>query len=293
MSDPAETCIIENTPHDPIQYREYKIILHPNHFQTEQAFRDFWKIAKETAKKFGVGLEKVDNAFVNQVREVLFYDTENFDLYRNHFIVRLRTFYKDGWPRGIPELTVKFRHPDFATAAAVDVRPATPGGLARIKFKEEFLPIRESLGGIRSIFSHNCVLAMPRAEINVLARDLQSAFPATKAVQTSEDTPVTLVNDFAVEEVQVDLARLHFGHGLNAKATLAVWRDRKHEQPLCGEFAFQCKFESVEKISKVGLQRADDFYRNLQIDAFEWVTLGTTKTAMIYGLNKKGTAHAE
>lgn len=279
---------IQNTPHDDIHYHEYKIILQPHHFITAQAFHDFWKIVRHTAKKFDVRVEEAEDAFDNQVREVLFYDTANFDLYKNHFIVRLRTFYKNGWPQGVPELTVKYRHPDFHTTANVDIRPATPGGQARIKFKEEFLPLRSSLGGIRSIFSHNCVLAMPREGLNLAVTDLTSAFPAVGAVQLTGDGTVSLVNDFAVEEVQVNVATLHFGHGFNGKTTIAVWRDRKHEKPLCGEFAFQCRFEKLDEVSKESLKRAEDFYKTLQVDAFEWVSLGTTKTAMVYGLGAGG-----
>ncbi|MFZ4777628.1 MAG: hypothetical protein ACOYM3_19840, partial [Terrimicrobiaceae bacterium] len=74
-----------NTPQDPIQYREYKIILQPNHFQTAESFVDFWKIVRHTAKKFDVHIKEADNAFENNVREVLFFDTEDFALYKNHF----------------------------------------------------------------------------------------------------------------------------------------------------------------------------------------------------------------
>ena len=92
---------------------------------------------------------------------------------------------------------MKFRHPEFEAAAAIDVRPATPGGAARIKFKEELLPLRESLGGIRSIFSHNCVLAMPRERLNMAVKDLTNSFPAIKQVEASSDAPVKIVNDMA------------------------------------------------------------------------------------------------
>ncbi len=281
MSEPSHQIL--NSPHDPIQYREYKIILQPEHFQTAQAFVDFWKIVRHTARKFDVKAKEAENAFQSHVREVLFFDTSEFALYKNHFIVRLRTHYKDGWPQGIPELTVKFRHPDFAAAAAVDVRPATPGGLAKIKFKEEILPLKESLGGTRSIFSHNCVLAMPRERLNMAVHDLTASFPALKRVEADTDSPVQLVNDRAVDEVQVDVGELHFGGGLVGKTTVAVWRLRKYEQAFCGEFAFQCRFESENALHKENLKRAEDFYKTLQADAFEWVSLGTTKTALVYG----------
>lgn len=284
LASGMDTHEVLNTPQDNIHYLEYKIILQAEHFQTAQAFVDFWKIVRHTAKKFDVKVKEAENAFQSNVREVLFFDTSDFALYKNHFIVRLRTHYKDGWPQGIPELTVKFRHPDFEDAAKVDVRPATPGGSAKIKFKEEILPLKESLGGMRSIFSHNCVLAMPRERLNMAVRDLTSAFPAIQRVEANTDAPVEIVNDRAVDEVQVDVGELHFGGGLTGKTTIAVWRMRKYEQAFCGEFAFQCRFDSEDKLHKDNLKRAQDFYKTLQLDAFEWVSLGTTKTALVYGL---------
>lgn len=271
-----------NTPTDPIQYREYKIILTPEHFTTAQAFEDFWKIVRHTAKKFDVHVKEADDPFAGQVREVLFFDTEDFALYRNHFIFRLRTEYKNGWPQGIPELTLKYRHPDFQAAAGVDVRPATPGGSARIKFKEELLPLHEGLGGIRSIFSHNCVLAMPRESLNMAVKDLTRSFPGTNSLGADAEAPVSIVNDMAVEEVQVDVGELHFGGGLHGKTTVSVWRTRKYERAFCGEFAFQCRFDSEDKLHKENLKRAEDFYKTLQLDACDWVSLGTTKTALVY-----------
>jgi hypothetical protein len=285
---------IENTPGDRIQYREYKIILQPQHFATPQAFPDFWEIVRKTAKKFDVKVHENEDAFLNQVREVLFFDTADFDLYKNHFILRLRTNYKNGWPQGIPELTFKYRHPEFKQSAAVDVRPATPGGIARIKFKEELLPLRETLGGVRSIFSHNCVLAKPREGLEMALKDLAATFPAIHQLGADRESPVRLVNDIAVEEIQVDVGELHFGHGFNGKTTIAVWRMRKYEKAFCGEFAFQCKFDSEDGLHKSSLTRADDFYKALQAAAPDWVSLGTTKTALVYNLSPSGGAsHSE
>lgn len=281
---------IQNTPQDRIQYREYKIILQPQHFTTAQAFKDFWQIVKTTAKKFDVKVKEADEAFESHVREVLFFDTEDFALYRNHFIFRLRTNYKGGWPDGIPEVTFKFRHPEFEKAAAVDVRPVASGGIARIKFKEEFLPIRETLGGMRSIFSHNCVLAKPREDLDMAVKDLTAAFPAVGVLKADHDSPLRLVNDMAVEEVQVNVGELHFGNGFNGKTTIAVWRTRKYERAFCGEFAFQCRFDSEDDLHKSSLRRADDFYKALQLDAHDWVSLGTTKTALVYQIGQP--AHA-
>jgi hypothetical protein len=281
---------IQNTPQDRIQYREYKIILQPQHFTGPQAFKDFWHLVKSTAKKFDVKVHEAEGAFESHVREVLFFDTEDFALYRNHFIFRLRTDYKGGWPDGIPEVTFKFRHPEFEKAAAVSVHPVASGGMARIKFKEEFLPLRETIGGMRSIFSHNCVLAKPREDLDMAVKDLAAAFPAVGELEADHESPLRLVNDMAVEEVQVNVGELHFGNGFNGKTTIAVWRTRKYEKAFCGEFAFQCRFDSEDDLHKSSLRRADDFYKTLQLDAHDWVSLGTTKTALVYQLGQS--AHA-
>jgi hypothetical protein len=281
-----------NGPHDDLHYREYKILLRPERFGSPRAFKDFWQVVKRVAKQFDVKLDEADDAFENQVREVLFFDTPDFDLYNNHFIVRLRTLYQSGWPSGTPELTVKFRHPEFERAASVDVRPALAGE-TRIKFKEELLPRQDRLGDIRSIYSHNSVLALPREAMNFALKNVTHAFPAFREIEGKGDAPIELVNDMAVEELQVNVGLAHFGHHYNGKTTIAVWRSRKLEQPVCGEFAFQCKFRKSDDVHPGTLERAAAFHKELQKTAEEWVMLGTTKTALVYGLGNKPVVNHE
>ena len=133
--------ITDGHPLNAVHYREYKILLRPERFTSPQSFRDFWKVARHTAKQLAVGATTSPEVDDNFVREVLFYDTTHFDLYNHAFILRKRTFYDNGWPRADHELVLKFRHADADVAAAVDVRP-TIAGDAKIKFKEELLLLR-------------------------------------------------------------------------------------------------------------------------------------------------------
>lgn len=206
--------------------------------------------------------------------------------------MRLRTHYHEGWPVGTPELTVKFRHPEFSAAAAVDVRPALAGE-TRIKFKEELLPHPDRVGAIRSIFSHNSVLAMPREALNFALQNITHAFPAFREIEKKDDQPIELVNDMAVEEVQVDAGVAHFGHHYKGKTTIAVWRSRKLETPVCGEFAFQCKFQNSDDVHEMTLEKAASFHKRLQVVAEDWVLLGTTKTALVYGMGGKTVVNHE
>ena len=283
MTTPPAAPLTDGHPRDQVHYREYKILLRPERFTSPESFREFWKIARHVAKELGVGATTSPEAEDNFIREVLFYDTERFHLYNNSFILRKRTFYDKGWPRDEHELVLKFRHADLDVAAAVDVRPTLPGE-CRIKFKEELLLLRSELGGMRSIFSHVAVLFSPRLTLDRGLADIVSAFPALHGIEAEPRTRMALVNSVAVEEIEATLGELNFGHGLAAKATIAVWRNRATESSLAGEFAFQCTFHRIEELHKKARALSEEFYKRLQLAAPDWILLGTTKTAMVYGL---------
>ena len=142
----------------PIHTPEYvccKLILRPNKFHSRESFFDFGKVFKEPAKENGVKF--TTEGFIEQpvkIREVLFIDTDEFRLYNNAFILRRRIPYKDGFPIGEPEIVFKYRSGDLQTAAETDVRPNILGD-HRVKFKVQALPLKEKLGGIRLLYSHN------------------------------------------------------------------------------------------------------------------------------------------
>lgn len=268
---------------DVVHYREYKILLQPDRFSSKNGFLEFWEAASKTLRKLKIKVDIDRHAFDSQVREVLFYDTPQFDLYNHHFILRKRTFYDQGWPRPGHELTFKYRDPELKAAASVEVRPHL-GGHDEIKFKEELLLERDRLGGMRSVYSHGCVLTSPKIELDRGIEDITRAFPALKKIDISPRTKMELVNNVAVEEVQNTLGVMHFGHHLKGKTTIAIWRSRALEKSLSGEFAFQCKFDRLEDVNRESIELSEEFYKRVQLDCAEWIKLGTTKTAMVYGL---------
>lgn len=278
-------------PLDSIHYREYKILLKPERFFRPEGFEQYWKIIHHIGKKHDVGVKTHHDGFNHKIREVLFYDTENYDLYNNAFILRKRTFYKDGWPEIDHELTVKFRHSSQQIAAATDIHPNIQGG-HKIKFKEELLPVNTGLGNMRSLFSHNCQLVSPNIVLDQGLEDITQVFPVMKMLDILPKTRIELVNRLALEEVQVNVGEFHFGHGLAAKASISIWRNRATETSLVGEFTFQVKFHRIEELHHKAKKLSEKFYCAVQAEAPEWVHLGTTKTAMVYGLGgKPGNAH--
>ncbi len=276
----------DGNPFDRIQYLEAKLILKPDRFTSVQSFRDFGAIVAATAKKTGVGFVADPEANLRpQIREIIFLDTPDFRLYNNAFILRRRVSYLDGFPVGDPEIVFKFRHTDEEKATAVDVRPKISGKY-RIKFKAEALPSKEGIGGYRILYSHNCVFGLSQAhETNKTAmRTLGKVFPVLAALKQSDDENVGLVNGGIVEEVLLPLGQLDFGKGNVAKCDVALWRTRGEHLPLVGEFAFQVQFPSREAVAQKSKDLCAQFYVTLQYDVKDWLSLGTTKTGMVYRL---------
>ena len=167
----------------------------------------------------------------------------------------------------------------------MDVRPHIPG-VHRIKFKAEALPLRDKVGGLRLLYSHNAEFGLSqvqeadRASMGTSVR----LFPCLAALKTSDDDRIDLVNQTIVEEVLFDLGKLDFGKGVAAKSNAALWRVRGDHKSLIGEYSFQAKFDRRDELHPKVKRRCEDFFVLLQNVASDWVSLGTTKTGAVYRL---------
>ncbi|MGB7773795.1 MAG: hypothetical protein WBL43_18505, partial [Pseudolabrys sp.] len=258
----------------------------PNRFRSRKNLFDFAKVLRAPADKCGVkfSTENFENAPL-KIREVLFVDTKDLRLYNNAFILRRRIPYTDGFPSGEPEIVFKFRHPDIQKAAETDVRPEIAGDY-RVKFKCQALPLKDQLGGIRLLFSHN--VQFPRSHVGTndvfQFKALTNIFPALTVVQHSPQEEVALVNNTIIEEVLQDIGSLDFGSGLKAKTNVAIWRTRGEHRPLIGEFAYQIRFGDRKLLTLDAMQRAERFFLALQYAAKDWIALNATKTGVVYRL---------
>jgi hypothetical protein len=278
----------DGMPIHQVEYLCCKLILRPNKFHSRESFFDFGKVMREPAKATGVKFATA--GFESQpvkIREVVFVDTEDFRLYNNAFILRRRIPYKDGFPIGDPEIVFKFRHPDMQVAAETDVRPNILGD-HRVKFKCQALPLKEKLGGIRLLYSHNVQFlrsAIGMGRENVRDMDaLVDLLPSLNKVRKTPKEAIKLVSNTIVEEVLQDIGVLDFGQGITCKANVAIWRTRGEHRPLIGEFAYQFRFQDRSLLGKEALKKAEAFFIGLQYSAEEYIALNATKTATVYRL---------
>ncbi len=277
----------DGNPHDSIQFFDAKLILKPDFFFSVRGFKSFSDLVGEAAGKVkGVRFQPLDLSKLRpRIREVMFLDTADFRLYNNSFILRRRTEYQDGFPIDDPEIVFKFRNPDMALAASVDVRPKIAGPY-RVKFKSEALPLKDQLGGFRLLYSHNCIFPLSsvhepdRTSLQTIAR----VIPAVAGLIGSQEGKVELVNSTLVEEVLMDLGTLDFGKGFSTKCNISLWRSLGDHKVMCGEFAYQAKFDRREDVVDIVRQRVEEYYIKLQLVATGWLYLGTTKTGLVYRL---------
>src|SRR5580765_4830092 len=229
----------DGLPIHEIEYLCCKMMLRPNHFTSRESLFSFGKFVQRAAKECGVGFSsKGFHGSPLKIREVLFVDTPDFRLYNNSFILRRRIPYKDGFPVGDPEIVFKYRNADMQTTAETDVRPQIFGD-HRVKFKCQALPLKEKLGGIRMLYSHN--VQFPRSatglgQTNFLDMDsVVEIFPVGDRVRKEVGEKIELVSDCIIEEVLQDIGVLDFGEGVTAKTDLGIWRTRGEHRPLIGE----------------------------------------------------------
>jgi hypothetical protein len=276
----------DGLPLHEVQYLQCKLILRPNKFTSRKRLFDFAKVLRGPAAEHKVNFST--DYFIDaplRIREVLFVDTADFRFYNNGFILRRRIPYADGFPIGDPEVVFKFRGPDMQKAAETDVRPQIFGDY-RIKFKCEALPLKDRLGGIRLLFSHNVQFPISHVhEDNRLSMDtLTRIFPVLERLRKEPGEKVEIVSSTIVEEVLQDIGIIEFGDRMSAKVNVALWRARGDHRPLIGEFAFQFKFRRREDLREAAIRKAEAFFLSLQYAAKDWLALAATKTGVVYRL---------
>jgi hypothetical protein len=266
-----------------VTHREFKLLLKSEKFPTRRAVLEFNELLQKIAEKLGVHYEPVES-IDSQVRVVQFYDTKNEDLRKNKLIFRIRQIRQGGWPDESWELTFKCRAPDYDEAAGFDT-DTTLSKLQKKKFKEELIR-GDALGTMESIFSNNVIVEYPAIEPVPqfpLSR-LANALPHLKTLGLNMDETLSIVAGAKVFEVQCTLGNLLFGHDVAAHATLAVWARPVPDrfEPLVAEFGFSTHVVEGDEKKEKGQRAADEFFKALQVSLMDYLSDGTTKTALIY-----------
>jgi hypothetical protein len=83
-------------------------------------------------------------------------------------------------------------------------------------------------------------------------------------------------------EACLPLGNLVFGGGVQAHCEIAIWM-KSVGDPIVGELAFSYRVNDENRGQAKAHKRADKFFKQLQIELVDWLEIGSTKTALIYG----------
>ena len=265
-----------------VTHREFKLLLRPEKFPNRRALLQFNELLESVSKKLGVRYEPVE-AIDSQLRIVQFYDTKDETLRKNKLIFRIRQIREGGWPDESWELTFKCRAPSYDQAAAFNT-DTTFTKLQRKKFKEELIR-GDAPGTMTSIFSNNVIVEYPEIQLEFPIGRLAEALPHLKTLGLDLEERLTIVAGAKVFELQSTLGNFSFGHGVTAHATIAVWARPVPDkfEPLVAEFGFSTHVLGDDEKHEKGQKAADEFFKALQIPLSDYLSDGTTKTALIYG----------
>ena len=270
---------------DSFVYRKFKLPLDHLRLTDPKALAELRTAARQAAVTIGVELSEPVWQEHTRSRSAIFYDTDEFDLYRNSFILRKRTASSRD-QSAHEEILLKFRHPDRLTALRVDPRPAAeiPHTL---RFKEQILPSTPNGRGMRSIFWHGCKIIEPCNLQDLPYRRLAAVFPALRHLRVDPDAKLKSVNGVIVDESLSEIGKLEFPEQLGARALFSLWSLKSGQRALVAELSFQIKYDPRKISNERITSQSESLYLELQSRLDGWTIPGGTKVRELYRLDSE------
>lgn len=154
-----------------------------------------------------------------------------------------------------------------------------------MRLKEEILR-GDTIGTARAIYSNNAILdAVPIDSL--FEKSLASVakfFPGLMTLPIDKKAPIRIVGGRTnkILEACLPIGNLVFGDGVQAHCEIAIWM-KSVGDPIVGELAFSYRVNDVNRGQIKAHKRADKFFKKLQIELANWLEIGSTKTALVYG----------
>ena len=263
-----------------VESREYKVMLQPTRFtgpekKLLETSAEFWQDFAHTVGPF---IREADGTLdtIEKRRLIVFLDTDDRRLNESGYIFRVRRALKSG----VPEVTLKFRHPDRYVAEKRLMK--SPRTRAKVTFEEDVK------APFVSLYSHSGTGKVGKKSVPSHLGEIARLFPdlAKRLGKENGKRPVNEVNGFTAREVVITGAALRIGSSLRSpvQCALIVWYDHKGSptDPVAVEFSYRYGDQSGEYGGKTA-KRAYDIFQALQKDFATWVDPNPrTKTAFVY-----------
>jgi len=269
--------------HPSITNREFKLLIKPKGLDRHGRIMLLSEQIVNFCKKSKVEFFHLDNANTG-LRNIYFYDTPGEDFRLNNVILRVRESRQNVWVDDYAEVTLKCRTHVLEHATQFNPTPQKKIK-SRARLKEEILR-GDTVGSHRQLFSNNAILDAVPID-NLFERSLSSVckyFPGLATLSIDKKSPITIVGGPTnkILEACLPLGNLVFGSGVQAHCEIAIWM-KSAGDPMVGELAFSYRVNDENRSQEKAHKRADKFFKKLQIELADWLEIGSTKTALIYG----------
>ncbi|QWD89823.1 hypothetical protein [Polynucleobacter sp. MWH-Braz-FAM2G] len=269
--------------HPSITNREFKLLIKPSGLDRRSRITALSEQILAFCKKNKVEFFHLDNATTG-LRNIYFFDTPGEDFRLNNIILRVRESRQNVWVDDWCEVTLKCRTHDLEESKKFDPTPKT-NVKSRIRLKEEILR-GEDIGSKRKIYSNNSIMDSVPID-KVFERKLSSVikfFPSLSKLPINKKVPLRIVGGSTnkILEACLPLGNLVFGDGVQAHCEIAIWM-KSVGDPIIGELAFSYRVNDRNRADSKSHKRADKFFKKLQHELEDWLEIGSTKTALVYG----------
>jgi hypothetical protein len=270
-------------PKQGITNREFKLLIKPQGLDRRSRITTLSDQILQFCKKSKVEFFHLDNATTG-LRNIYFYDTPGEDFRRNNIILRVRESRQNIWVDDWCEVTLKCRTGDLQKSHEFDPSPKKTIK-SRLRLKEEILR-GDTIGTSRAIYSNNAILdAVPIDSL--FEKSLASVakyFPGLMTLPIDKKSPIRIVGGRTnkILEACLPIGNLVFGDGVQAHCEIAIWM-KSVGDPIVGELAFSYRVNDANRGQEKAHRRADKFFKKLQVELEDWLEIGSTKTALVYG----------
>ncbi|MEH1829004.1 MAG: hypothetical protein V7L22_27350 [Nostoc sp.] len=259
--------------------REYKVLLKKELFigseqELLESVKNFWQAFSQAINNLVIEVNGDLNQIADQ-RIIKFYDTDEYLIYKNNYILRERLDVNNNER----EVTLKFRNRDRYIAQDRNMNRG------EAKFEEDIKTPFEVLYS----FSDTQIISQDNKLKQI--QDATQLYPdlLDKVSLLRADEKIRTIG-LIIREIVIKGAKFQIKNQprLDSKCALIIWYDSNNDpkKPVAVEFSFKYGDENEVYTRKVA-QRAYDVFHILQEILTYWVDLDSdTKTAYIYKLDK-------
>jgi hypothetical protein len=269
--------------HQSVTNREFKLLIKPQGLDRRSKITKLSEQFLQFCHKNKVDFFHIDNATTG-LRNIYFIDTPGEHFRQNNIILRVREYRQNVWIDDWCEVTLKCRTHKLEDSFKFDPKPKKKIKV-RMRLKEEILR-GDGLGSKRVIYSNNAILdAVPIDSIfDRSYASLIDFFPSLATLDIDPRKPIRIVGGRTnkILEACLPLGNLQFSAGVQAHCDIAIWM-KSVGDPIVGELAFSYRVNDENREAIKAHKCADKFFKMLQIELKDWLEVGSTKTALVYG----------